>query len=246
MCTKRYIDVYCSICIRSVSVYVCILFLMYRIEQSNANKFWRNSRLFRVFLRNFASNYISKKFPGIFMPPVVLIPVIFRTIIRFAPCFTLNFRVINSLPLKSRYDFSNDNPVLPKIQSVYQLTWSVFKTSCAEWNILTKARKKPLICWNSVRVQWSASYETHLVIQEGNLNCWLDPKPQNTTIPINKCHCTKTICLHLPNAIFTASEITGCFSCHNPVSVPVCCHSECSCPQKTRNHSLVILLSHHA
>ena len=47
------------------------------------------------------------------------------------------------------------------------------------------AQKKPLICRNSITARRNVSCETRLVVSQGALHCWLDPKPQNTTVRIN-------------------------------------------------------------
>ena len=81
-------------------------------------------------------------------------------------------------------------------------------------------RKKPSICWNSIRAWWTVSYETHQVISQGTLNCWLEPKHQNITVPINKCSWYR-MSYTCQNAIFMACRTTRFFLRQTPVSARV-------------------------
>jgi len=173
-------------------VYDCKVSLYTVLCKSIANEFRRNSWLFGAFQRNFAWNDISMKFTRIFVTPIVLICAIFWTLIYFARWFTANFRVIIRSSWKVAVIFRTIMCSSRKFDNhiVYQQAKSVFKTQFANDLSNHCVRKKPLICRNSITARRNVSYETHLVISEGMLNFWLDPKPQNTIVPINKCNCT--------------------------------------------------------
>ena len=105
------------------------------------------------------------------------------------------------------HDFSNDNLLCAIICSSRKVAApenSIYCLSIGQehfWNTLRWlkylndlsnywAQKKPFICWNSITARRNVSYETHLVISEGTLNCWLEQKHQNIIVPINKCTCS--------------------------------------------------------
>ena len=131
-------------------------------------------------------------FTHIFTTPIVLICAIFWTLIYFVRWFTANFRVIIRSSWKVAVIFRTIMRSSRKFDNhiVYQQAKSVFKTQFANDLSNHCVRKKPLICRNSITAWRNVSYETHLVISEGMLNFWLDPKPQNTIVPINKYNCT--------------------------------------------------------
>ena len=153
--------------------------------KSNANEFrWRN----------FAWNDTSMKFPRIFVTPIVLIHTIFQ-IIRFARWFTPHFRAIIRSSQKVPAIFRTI--ICSSRNSIYCLSigqkhfWNTVRW-LKDLNDLSNywAGKKPLICWSSITALQNVSYETHLVISQGTLNCWLEPKHLNITVPMNKCTCS--------------------------------------------------------
>ena len=152
------------------------------------------------------------------MTPTVLIRAIFRMIIRFARWFTPNFRTIIHSSWKVAAIFRTI------ICSSWKFDLLFINRPRAFWNTVRWlkylndlfnycARKKPLICWNSVTAWWNVGYETHLVISQGTLNCWLKPKHQNITVPINKCTCSWSLCHTLAKTPFSR-HVKPCDFCH--------------------------------
>ena len=142
------------------------------------------------------------------MTPIVLIRAIFWMIIRFAWWFIPNFHAIIYSSRKVAAIFRTI------IRSSRKFDLLFINRPRAFWNTVRWlkylndlsnycARKKPLICWNIITAWWNVSYETHLVISQGTLNCWLKPKHQNITVPINKCTCSWSLCHTLAKMPFS-------------------------------------------
>ena len=159
-----------------------------KVMQTNLTKFL-------AFRRNFAWNDISKKFLRIFVTPIVLIRAIFQMIIHFARWFTPNFwaiirscqkvtaifRTIIRSSRKSDLLFINRPRVFLKYSSL---------TEIPKWPFKLLGMKEAINLLSSILARRNVSYETHLVISQATLNCWLEPKHQNITVPINKCTCS--------------------------------------------------------
>ena len=130
-----------------------------------------------------------------FCDTIVLICMIFQMITRFARWFTPNFRAIIRSSRKIAAIFQMITRSSQKFHLLFINRLKAFLkhsslTEIPKWPFQLLAQKKPLICWNSITARQNVSYETHLVISQGTLNCWLESKHQNITVTIIKCTCS--------------------------------------------------------
>ena len=146
-----------------------------------------NKNAFLDFRRNFAWNNISTKFPSIFVTAIVLICVNFQAIIRssrkVAAIFCMKIRSSRKFAAINRTIFCSSIG-----QKCFRNTghWVKYINDLSKH----RAQKKPFIFCNNITCRRTVSYNTHLVISQGKLNCWLDPKRQMTTVLINTCTCS--------------------------------------------------------
>ena len=120
----------------------------------------------------------------------------------------------NLLPLKSRCDLEKSLRFFKLFTPSENLIYCLSIGQEHFWNTVPWLKylmtfpiigheRSHKICWNSITTQRNVtcSYETHPIISQGTLNCWLDPKHQNTTVLINALVVSHYV-IHLPKCHF--------------------------------------------